>query len=792
MQNLKFIIVFVLIILLFVSCNNKRNISPVAKNGIIDLTKWDFEKDGIVLLDGKWEFYWSKFLNENHLKDKQNNLIPQFIKVPSLWNNMLIDGNKISGEGYASYRLLIKTNKVDSVLRLKINRIDVAYKLFVNGKNLVNVGEISDNGNTKPYWKVVSCSFNTSDTNEIIIQISNNNHRKGGISNSIAIGNNEQIKQYEKNKLGVDFFLLGLLVIMGIHYISIFILRQKEVPTLYFGLLCLFVALHMSVSSELSLVILFPNIDWELVLKANFWGNFFRISALNLFIGSLLTNEISTKFTKGVAIWAILMSIFVLFTKAIVFSHVLFLFIIVTIVSFIYLLYGIIVATINKREGAVFSLIGMLSIVIIGINDILHDLNIINTMFLIPIGLFIFIFLQSVMVSYRFAMSFKRSEELMEKLNYTNKNLENIVKERTEEIELQKKELVSKSNNLTKTNNKLKNQANEILQKNEILGEQQEELSQVVEELRVLNDVIESTNLDLNTKNQEFVKQRDIANNQKNMIETQNKSIKESILYAKRIQSALLDSTFDTYESIENFVYFQPKDIVSGDFYWIKKIDKYLIFTVVDCTGHGVPGGFMSMLGIAFLNEIVPKTIRSGFFSKNRKINPGLILHKLRNKVKSSLHQNKDSNSLRDGMDMALCIFNTESKIMHFSGAYNPLIVIKNINNKQELIEIKGDRMPIGIYVGKEKSFTNHRIKLETNDTVYIYSDGFVDQIGGKNKRKYLSKNFKNLLMKISSYPIDMQKQLIQKEYDNWILKDNNKDKHQQIDDILIMGFKIK
>lgn len=255
-------------------------------------------------------------------------------------------------------------------------------------------------------------------------------------------------------------------------------------------------------------------------------------------------------------------------------------------------------------------------------------------------------------------------------------------------------------------------------------------------------------------------------------IESKNTLITDSILYAESIQNAILpDMEFMKKEMPEHFVLLKPKDIVSGDFYWVKKINNFLIIAAVDCTGHGVPGAFMSMLGTSFLNETVSK-------AKFDKANE--ILERLRKMVKVSLKQTGKDIEQKDGMDMALCILDLDNKEMQYAGAYNPLYLIRD----GELIEYKADRQPVGFHY-VEKEFTNHVIRLQEGDAIYIFSDGFYDQLGGAKNKKFMSKNFQSLLLEINKKSMDQQKDLLDKTLKEWMKN------MEQIDDILVMGIRV-
>ena len=224
------------------------------------------------------------------------------------------------------------------------------------------------------------------------------------------------------------------------------------------------------------------------------------------------------------------------------------------------------------------------------------------------------------------------------------------------------------------------------------------------------------------------------------------------------------------------FIYFKPRDIVSGDFYWIKQVNQYIVLAAADCTGHGVPGAFMSMLGLSYLNEIV----------HTREITEAnQVLNELRKQVRNSLRQHGQVEESKDGIDMALCVIDEKKNTLQYSGANNPICLIRYINGCRELIEFKADRMPLGYYQGRFKSFTNQDIQLEYGDVFYLYSDGFMDQKGGEEGKKYLSKNFKKLLMEIYAEPLQDQQMILDTTFSEW-KRDN-----PQIDDILVIGVRV-
>ena len=260
---------------------------------------------------------------------------------------------------------------------------------------------------------------------------------------------------------------------------------------------------------------------------------------------------------------------------------------------------------------------------------------------------------------------------------------------------------------------------------------------------------------------------------QKNLVELKHKEITSSITYAKRIQKALLQKeNSSTPDFSPHFIYFQPKDVVSGDFYWSKNFENHYYLSVTDCTGHGVPGGFMSMLGIVLLNEI----IRS-----EKKICPKNILDLWRKNIIEELHQTKDFSSSRDGMNTAILKIDKASLTMSYAGAYHTIIIIRD----NQIIELKTDKEPIGFtYI--MTPFSNFEFQLKKGDLLYLYTDGFVDQFGGERGKKFKSRQFKELLLSINTLSLIKQKSILKETFNSW------KGKEEQVDDVTVVGMRVQ
>ena len=288
---------------------------------------------------------------------------------------------------------------------------------------------------------------------------------------------------------------------------------------------------------------------------------------------------------------------------------------------------------------------------------------------------------------------------------------------------------------------------------------------QLVREKRILEQKV-------NERTVEILKQKTEIENQKDIIEQKNIDITDSIRYAKRIQDAILPSLKVIKDNLkDSFVLYLPKDIVSGDFYWVKEKNESLVIVAADCTGHGVPGAFMSMLGISFLNEIV---------EKDNITSPEKILNTLRENIVTALRQRGLETESKDGMDMAVCAYNKKLKRLSFAGANNPLYLVRN----RELVQTDGNRMPVAIHI-KMEDFTKHDIPIEPGDSLYIFSDGFVDQFGGPEGKKFKNKKFKQLLVDIQGENMGVQKEILNKTMTEW------RGEQEQIDDIVVLGFKV-
>jgi serine phosphatase RsbU (regulator of sigma subunit) len=292
---------------------------------------------------------------------------------------------------------------------------------------------------------------------------------------------------------------------------------------------------------------------------------------------------------------------------------------------------------------------------------------------------------------------------------------------------------------------------------------------------------VSCTNANLYSIADQLVKERtDQVVQQKEEIERKNieleviyKHVTDSIHYAKNIQEAILPpkNVWNSYLP-DSFVLYKPKDIVSGDFYWIDKKDEWVYFAAVDCTGHGVPGAFMSIVGYNLLKDIL---------MDDSICTPAQIMDKMNIGVSSTFHRDRTVRATKDGMDMTLCAINYKTMELQYASANNPLYLIRN----GELVKYKADKFPVGMDVMNTKLFTNNCIKLEKGDTLYLASDGYADQFGGPDDKKFMVNNFRNLLKEVSVKSVESQHFELDQTIENW------KGSLEQVDDMLIIGLRI-
>ncbi len=873
-----FLICFALLSLTAIKAKSQET----AREGKLDLSQYIFNENNTIELNGVWEFYPSKLYSPSDFR-KGISEIPKFVSIPSLWNKRLFPENKNPAVGYGTYRLQIKIPDSVNILALRLKRIESSYKIWVNNKPIVEIGKIgTDIKSAIPQQKTITKIFST-DKKELslIIQVSNFKHRKGGIADPIIFGQATAVINQAKKARMYELFIIGVLLIMAIFHFGLFAVRKKDWSLLFFGLLLFTEIISMSTNGETLMTYYFPRLNWLTLKKFDYISNFARVTFFALFFYHIYKTYIHKYFIYAVSGLNILLTIFVLFTDLQTFAFTLFIFIAVTALTLIYVLYAQFKAFFTKKEGALIPLAGTLILLFTAANDILLVSGVFHSIYLVPVGLFVFIFSESYLLSFNFSKLYKQEEELNrlvsdvedlknELLNEKSFDLYNSLKILSEKIKAERafifsvnknNELIFKANFPKESFDESGNQYPEKLvlsvsDKKQMLVNQRlsgntlyqkdylntykpvssltvpfkvsdtvkavayfertdkknpftkyegtvlEEIAAQIIGLIDTSDLYDKTvnirkNLEqiIDARTKDVSNQKDLLEAEKDKIQnineklsntleeikTKNEILTENIKSAQLIQAALLPTkSFLNNLFVDNFILFRPKEFVSGDFYQANEVinengNRNIIFTLADCTGHGVPGVLMSLIG----NDLINNAIVNEKITK-----PAQILTQIQKDISVKLAQTEENKKVKDGMDMAIINLNPENYMLEYAGAKIDLLIFRN----NKLTEIKADRLSISADLHeklKDKNFKNYKIQLKKGDTLYLATDGFQDQFGGENDTKFMKKKFRLSLQEIGYLQFNIQRSRLLKTINQW--QGNN----IQNDDITVIGIKI-
>ncbi|UCG09062.1 MAG: PAS domain S-box protein, partial [Desulfobacterales bacterium] len=422
-QIYKLSLIPIIVTLLFLyACRHESSekIFPEAVRGVLDLTDWDFAKDGPADLRGEYEFYWMQLLSPMEFSKAAPPQKKGFIKVPGYWNNYEIEGLKVPGEGYATYRLAVLLDAQKEPLALRLKEIMTAYTLLVNGKKVTSVGSVSKTREaTIPgFFRHVVDFESAANQLDIILHVSNFHHRRGGVWEVIQLGRERDIRQIQERRISFDFFLFGSIVIMALYHLFLFVVRKKDRSPLYFSLFCFLIAVRLFSTGERFLIHLFPTISWESMLKLEYLSWYLAVPAFALFMQSLFP-KFSILFLRILGFLGVVFSCIVLFTPARLFSYTVNLYEFITILTFIYGIYVIFVSLSEKQVEAFVFLLGFIILSLMVVNDILYIERIIQTGLFAPFGLFVFILSQALLLSSRFSRALTTVEMQRKELKDT-------------------------------------------------------------------------------------------------------------------------------------------------------------------------------------------------------------------------------------------------------------------------------------------------------------------------------------------------------------------------------------
>lgn len=706
------------VFLLIAGCKTAEK-RPKAVKGFIDLRQWSFHQHPKIELNGQWEFFWQKHHAPNDIPASTS----FYVKVPSPWNKYSIDQTPLPNKGFATYRLrmVFDSSQVNQPLALNISVIQTAYRLYLQGKYMGGSGKPTAFAQTTQpdlQNKIYTFAPKT-DTVDIILQVACFQDNNSGLSRTIALGKVDYITQKWQYNIYMDFLLMGSLFIIALYHLSLYYFRRQNVAPIYFAIFCVIIALRLLVFSGFNLSAKVSWVHYEHVQKVSYLSFYLGTVVFLLFVQSLYSKEFNRLVLKIAYVVSFPLIGLILLSNHYTYTQTLPYYQLFAVSMIGYVFYVLVLAMMHKKSSAFTLLFGFMAIAGTIINDILYANHIIDTGHYVPWGLFIFVLAQAVVLSGRFSKAFVRAETLSIELNDLNQSLEQKVQDRTQSLENTREELQRKNDNIT-----------------------------------------------------------------------------ASINYAQRIQSAMLPRWETVQKELpESFLMFCPKDVVSGDFYWFAKTppesiykekntfdgvhrvfqgltNEKLVLAAVDCTGHGVPGAFMSLIGNNLLNQII---------LEKKIIATDVILQELNIRVGRVLKQNETHN--RDGMDLSLVVIDPKLKTLDFAGAQNSLYYIQD----QKLKVVKGTKWSIGgRHHGNEVVYESCRISIKQPTTFYMASDGFQDQFGGDKNKKFLVSRFRELLYEIHHKPMAEQKEILEQTLANWM-----QSKYEQVDDILVMGAKL-
>ncbi len=431
---------------------------PLAVRGVLDLRHWDFEKDGPVTLKNEWEFYWKQLLKPgdffsdiaNSKNETRTPALLTHIQAPGRWNEHNINGRPIGAQGFATYRLKVILPHGSTDLALKISDQQSAYQLFWNGRSISSNGIVGpDEESFRPFFMPVTVAINAGEAGELIVQIANYQLRHGGMVKPIVIGKAAALFKERDRTRVIEGFLAGALLIMGFYHLALFFYRRKDRSALWFGLLCLTMAVRVVVTGERLLIEAFPEETWLLFLKLEYLSMYSLVPLFSLFMTSVYPSEFVVFGLRLILLYISPIIAAVLILPPILFSHTLLPFEIYALAVMLYVIIMLIYAIYHGQRGAPLILTGFLVVTAAAVNDMLYNQFLIGRGFLLPVSLFVFIFAQSGALANRIASIFHTVEEL-------SVNLEKNVLERTRDLEAAKR-ATEKLNSITRNINSVAN-----------------------------------------------------------------------------------------------------------------------------------------------------------------------------------------------------------------------------------------------------------------------------------------------------------------------------------------------
>ena len=411
----------------------KAKIPPVAEKGVLDLSHWDFERDGPVDLTGEYEFYWNQWINPaNFIQNRFALPTPDFIAVPRVWNDYEIDGHALPGEGFATYRLTVLLNHRDADLAVKLLEMATSYNLFIDGQKLSSAGVAGKTAeSSRPGFRPEVIGFNSHGNSlEIVVQISNFSHRLGGAWEPITLGSRKQLHKSKQLKIAYDLLLFGSILMMACYHLGLYYLRREERSTLFFGLFCLLIAMRILTTGERYLLLLLPEIDYQLMIKLEYFSFYAAVPIFIRYFKSLFPERFTDTILRLSTGFGAMFCALVILSPVKIFSHTLGMYQVFTVVMFIYAMAILVMAAMKNDGKARIFLSGFTILFVLSVNDMLYARNVIQSVYLVQLGLFLFIFSQAYLLSRNFSTAFSTVAVQGQKLRRVNRRFVAEIKER--------------------------------------------------------------------------------------------------------------------------------------------------------------------------------------------------------------------------------------------------------------------------------------------------------------------------------------------------------------------------
>ncbi|MBP1154447.1 MULTISPECIES: ATP-binding protein [unclassified Paenibacillus] len=430
---------------------------PEADKGVLDLQSWDWQQHESVPLSGQWEFFWNRLVPPDELTGDSDPLARSYSAIPGAWNGMQMDGEALPGEGFATYRLkVLLPEKDDHQLALWIPTMNTSYRLWVNGQEIASVGTVGTSKlDSKPQYITQVAVANAQHAQlDVVLQISNYFHQRGGILKPIELGEVESIVRTKELFSGFDTLLIGSLLIMGLYHLGVFAVRTKELSMLFFGLFCLLVSLRVSLLGEIVLTRAFPGFYWMLLIKLEYLTASLGVPLFILFFSNLFPCESSRKINLGLCASMFAFSLFIMMSPTMVFTKALVVLQLMMLAAIVYIMRIVALAFIRQREGSGIILLACFIFSVTIVNDMLYAHELVRTTDQMSgYGLLIFVFSQSMLLSTKWSRAYMNEEKLSAALTELNSSLHDKIKSRTSDLEQANEALKQKNDELSRLEN---------------------------------------------------------------------------------------------------------------------------------------------------------------------------------------------------------------------------------------------------------------------------------------------------------------------------------------------------